>query len=89
MKGVVRTIEHPERPLVVQGVRGFLHPFERLAAWPTGEAPETRLVVIGEGLDAGRVRDLFAAFAGEARVDAADAAALLDNPLAVAGWRGG
>ncbi|MBC8129843.1 MAG: GTP-binding protein [Rhizobiaceae bacterium] len=85
MKAVVWTTEDPLRPLVLHGVRGYLHPPARLAAWPDGEAPGSRLVLIGEGLNERIVRDLFGAFSGRPRIDAPDRAALLDNPLAIPG----
>ena len=87
MKAIVRTSELPGRPLVLHGVRGFLHPPLRLAAWPKDMAPATRFVMIGEGLDETYLRDLFGAFTGEARIDAPDRGALTDNPLAVPGLR--
>ena len=85
MKAIVRTVEHADRPLVLHGVRNHLHPPARLPAWPADFLPASRLVLIGEGLDERLVRDLFAAFAGEPRLDAPDRAALTDNPLAVPG----
>ncbi|BDA86170.1 ATP-binding protein [Aureimonas sp. SA4125] len=85
MKAVVLTSEQPLRPLVLHGVRQYLHPPALLPAWPEGVAPGSRLVLIGEGLNERLVRDLFAAFVGEPRVDAPDRAALTDNPLAVPG----
>lgn len=85
MKAVVLTAESPERPLVLHGVRGYLHPPVRLAAWPGATAPHSRLVLIGEDLDETFVRDLFCAFAARPRLDAPDRAALMDNPLAVPG----
>lgn len=85
MKAIVRTTEHPDRPLVLHGVRSHLHPPARLPAWPADTPPSSRLVLIGEGLDERLVRDLFAAFAGEPRLDAPDRTALTDNPLAVPG----
>ncbi|KAB0679538.1 CobW family GTP-binding protein [Aureimonas leprariae] len=87
VKGIAHVREAVERPLVLHGVRGFFHPPARLGAWPDGMEPATRLVVIGEGLDERRVRDLFAAFIGEPRIDAPDRQALIDNPLAVPGFR--
>ncbi|WP_188911421.1 CobW family GTP-binding protein [Aureimonas endophytica] len=87
LKAIVRTREHPNQPLVLHGVRGYLHPPARLAAWPADLEPSTRLVVIGDGLDTTYLRDLFGAFAGEARLDAPDQTALTDNPLAIPGFR--
>ncbi|MEE2950387.1 MAG: GTP-binding protein [Pseudomonadota bacterium] len=89
MKAVVQTRRQPERPLVLHGVRGFLHPPARLPAWPDGEPDGARLVLIGENLDERRVRDLFAAFTGGLRSDAPDRAAVEDNPLAIPGFRFG
>ncbi|WP_245413643.1 CobW family GTP-binding protein [Mangrovicella endophytica] len=86
MKAVLAIVEDPDRPLAVHAVRSFLHPPVRLPAWPAATVPSCRLVVIGEGLDEGAIRDLFAAFAGEPRTDRPDRAALSDNPLAVAGY---
>jgi G3E family GTPase len=85
MKAVVLTAEQPLRPLVLHGVRQYLHPPVLLPAWPADVAPGSRLVLIGEGLDERLVRDLFAAFVGQPRLDAPDRAALMDNPLAVPG----
>ncbi len=84
LKAVVWTLEQPDRPLVLHGVRTYLHPPMHLRAWPEGEAPRTAFVVIGEGLDERVVRDLFAAFARAPRIDAPDRAALVDNPLSLA-----
>ena len=83
MKAVVRLREDEARPLVLHGVRTYLHPPVRLPAWPEGEVPHSRLVLIGDGLDERLVRDLFAAFSGAPRIDAPDRAALLDNPLSL------
>ena len=85
MKGVVLTREHPERPLVLHGVRGYLHPPARLPAWRTDAQPQSRLIIIGDHLNEDRVRDLFAAFTGGARTDAPDRVAIEDNPLVVPG----
>ncbi|WP_182085526.1 GTP-binding protein [Aureimonas sp. ME7] len=84
MKAVVWVREDPSCPLVLHGVRTYLHPPAMLAAWPAGEAPRTAFVLIGEGLDAALARDLFAAFTAAPRIDTPDRAALLDNPLALA-----
>lgn len=85
MKAIVRTSDDPERPLVLHGVRGYMHPPVRLPSWPEAMERESRLVLIGEDLDETYVRGLFAAFAGQPRVDAPDRAGLIDNPLAVPG----
>lgn len=89
MKGVVLVAENPLRPLVLHGVQGFLHPPAQLAAWPGSTKPETRIVLIGQGLDERYARDLFSAFTGGVAVDTADRAAIEANPLAVPGMRFG
>lgn len=83
MKAIVRTREMEDRPLALHAVRGYVHPPVRLPAWPDGEARRSRLVLIGDGLNETMVRDLFAAFVGEPRLDAPDRTALLDNPLSL------
>ncbi|MEN3792855.1 GTP-binding protein [Fulvimarina sp. MAC3] len=85
MKGVVLTTEHLDQPLVLHGVRGYLHPPARLPSWREGARRQSRLVIIGDHLNEDRVRDLFAAFTGGVRADAPDRTAIEDNPLAVPG----
>ena len=85
MKAMLLTRENPTRPLVVHAVRRFLHPPVFLREWPASVRPNSRFVLIGERLDEGKLRDLFAAFAGGLRSDAPDRAALMDNPLAIRG----
>lgn len=85
MKAMLLTRENPTRPLVVHAVRRFLHPPVFLREWPASIRPHSRFVLIGERLDEGKLRDLFAAFAGGLRSDAPDRAALMDNPLAIRG----
>ncbi len=89
MKALVHTSEYPERPVVLHGVQGYLHPPAQLPAWPAGANRETRIVLIGEALPETYVRDLFAAFTGGVRTDAPDRTALEANPLAVPGHRFG
>ena len=84
MKGIVRAVEHPDEPLVLHAVQATMHPPARLRAWPTPDR-RTRLVIIADGLPERHLRDLFAAFTGAPRIDAPDMAALVDNPLAIAG----
>ena len=67
-------------------VGALLHPPVRLEAWPGGQR-ETRIVIIGDGLDEAYVRKIFDAFLGRAAVDTPDRAALEDNPLAIPGVR--
>ena len=85
MKAIVNCTQSPDRPIVLHGVRGYLHPPATLSAWPQGAARQTRLVLIGDGLSETYARDLFAAFTGGLRSDAPDRQALEDNPLAIPG----
>jgi G3E family GTPase len=87
MKGVIELADDPERPVVIHGVQRLLHPPARLPAWPDS-GRGTRLVIIGDGLAEDYVRRLFAAFTGRPAVDMPDKAALSDNPLAIAGFKG-
>ena len=86
MKGIVWVSQDEARPVVVHGVGALLHPPVRLEAWP-GDKRETRIVIIGDGLDESYVRKIFDAFLGRAAVDTPDRAALEDNPLAIPGVR--
>jgi G3E family GTPase len=54
VKGLLR-IAGSDQPLVLQGVRGFLHPPVQLAAWPSADRL-SRLVFITEGLDEAAMR---------------------------------
>ena len=87
LKGIVELAEDPARPLVVHAVRTTLYPPARLPAWPDATRG-TRLVVIAVDLSEDYVRRLFAGISGTPAVDAPDRAALDDNPLAIAGFRG-
>jgi G3E family GTPase len=86
MKGIIEIAEDPERPLVIHGVQKLLHPPARLPAWPDGQRG-TRLVLITHDLPEDYVHRLFGAFVGQPAVDAPDRAAMVDNPLAIAGFR--
>jgi len=84
MKGIVWTIEDPDRPLVIHGVQSVFHPPVRLDGWD-GRKPETRLVVIARNGSRTHIEGLFAAFTGRIAPDQPDAQALTDNPLAIPG----
>ncbi len=87
MKGIIQLADDPARPLVIHGVQKILHPPVKLAAWPSDDH-RTRIVIIAKDLPETYVRDLFAAFTGKPQTDTADAQALSDNPLAIAGFKG-
>lgn len=87
MKAVAALTDDPERPLVLHGVQEVFHPPRRLKAWPQGSDRQTRMVLITQNLSEAFVKDLFAAFTGQPRIDQPDRAALEENPLAVPGLR--
>jgi G3E family GTPase len=82
VKGVVKLADAPTRPLVVHAVQHVVHPPVFLDRWPD-EDTRTRLVFIVDGVPPQDVERLYAAFQGEPRIDQPDAAALVDNPLAL------
>jgi G3E family GTPase len=49
LKGLMY-FQHDDRPVIVQGVQTVFSPLTYAAKWPAGR-PESRLVVIGKGLD--------------------------------------
>ena len=73
-------------PLLLHAVHGVLHEPRQLAQWPGGERG-TRIVVIARDLDPAFVQKLFAGFADLAMPDTPDRAALMENPLAIPGYR--
>ncbi|MFH1796465.1 MAG: GTP-binding protein [Pseudomonadota bacterium] len=87
MKGVIELAEDPSRPLVIHGVQSMLHPPARLPSWPPGPRG-VRLVIIGDGLPEDYVRRLFSAITGQVGIGVPDRAAIEDNPLAIAGFKG-
>jgi hypothetical protein len=70
--------------VVIHGVQHFFHPPVRLDAWPDDDH-RTRIVLIGQGLDAAYVAQIYAAFSDALNADQPDRSALLDNPLAPPG----
>ena len=82
LKGLVRTVEDPERPIVLHGVQHVMHPPVVLPRWPD-EDRRTRLVFITRDLEESFVRRLWDAFTGTPAVDTPDRAALMDNPLSL------
>ena len=77
VKGLVATVELPDRPLVIQGAQHVFHPPRRLPAWPDGSR-ETRLVVISDGLEMADVEGLWRALVGIPEIEMAATAA--DGP---------
>ena len=87
LKGLVRTVEDPDRPIVLHGVQHVMHPPVVLPRWPDADR-RTRLVFITRDLEESFVRRLWDAFTGTPAVDTPDRAALMDNPLAIPGTGG-
>jgi len=86
VKGLVVTVEKPERPLVIHAVQGVLYPPYYLDDWHD-DCRQTRLVVIVEGVGHAEISSLFDAVTCRPAIDQPDLAALRDNPLAVAGLK--
>jgi G3E family GTPase len=80
LKGIVKLVEEPDRPLVIHAVQHVFHPFTHLDAWPDGDQ-RTRLVFITRDLPEQKMQELFGAILGAIAPDRPDAAALADNPL--------
>ena len=86
MKGVVKTVEDPEHPLVLHAVQSILHPPSSLPAWPDGDR-RTRLVFITLDVPEAQIRELLDVFTGMPAIDTPDAGVLIDNPLAPPGLK--
>jgi G3E family GTPase len=80
LKGIVKTADMPEQPLVIHGVQHVMHPAVRLERWPDDDR-RSRIVLITRDVDPAAVKRLFDAFLHHAAPDTPDRAALLDNPL--------
>jgi G3E family GTPase len=80
VKGIIALADDFSRPLVIHGVQHIFHPPVRLGAWPDADH-RTRIVFIVKDLNPLFVEGLYAAFAGQVRIDGADAQALTANPL--------
>ncbi|MEM8796025.1 MAG: GTP-binding protein [Pseudomonadota bacterium] len=87
VKGLIKIKEHPEEPMLIHLVQSVMHEPVRLSGWPDGR-PETRIVVIADGLSNEFLRRLYNGFANVPEIDAPDRAALADNPLAIPGFPG-
>jgi G3E family GTPase len=83
LKGLVDVRENPGRPVLIQGVQHVVHVAGVLPAWPDADR-RTRLVLIVDDVPEPAIRRLWDAFTGQAGIDAPDAAAIADNPLAPA-----
>jgi G3E family GTPase len=81
VKGLIYTQRDPARPLVIQGAQHLVHAPRWLDSWPGGK-PQTRLVVIVDGIPEAEIAALWRALGGIPEIDRPDLAALTDNPLA-------
>jgi G3E family GTPase len=88
VKGLVGLTDDTERPAVVHGVQGQFSAPLRLSAWPDPDR-RSRLVVIGRDLSQQSVERLLDAFFALPAPDTPDRAAIVDNPLAIAGFTKG
>lgn len=88
VKGLIAVTDDVARPAVIHGVRDVFSPPVRLGNWPDDDR-RTRLVVIGKTPDRDAIERLLDTFLGEPRLDTPDRTALVDNPLAIAGFPGG
>ncbi|MFC5066818.1 CobW family GTP-binding protein [Flaviflagellibacter deserti] len=82
LKGLVKAADDPERPVVIHGVQHLFHPPVRLDSWPDDDH-RTRIVVIGDGLDADVIAKLYDAFAGVPGAEPPDRSVLFatDDPI--------
>ncbi|MTI01056.1 GTP-binding protein [Roseibium sp. RKSG952] len=86
VKGIVQIAEDPDRPVVIHGVQHVFHPPATLEGWPD-EDRRTRMVFITNNLPEGFVRKMFEAFSGALLPDTPDPKVLVDNPLAISGFK--
>ncbi len=82
VRGIVATGEGESA--VVEGIGGFFLP-PRLIPTPP-EAPATRFSATASNLDRDGFESYLDAFLNEARIDTPDRAAMIENPLAIAGF---
>lgn len=80
------TVETPEGHYLLQAVGRTLEEPARLPSQKHAVPNGTMLVLIGEGLDIGLIKDTFASFTGQPVLDRPDRAALEDNPLSISGF---
>lgn len=86
VKGLVALTEPADRPALVHALGGVFALPALLAAWPDTDR-RSRLIVTGDGLDRRAFTTLFDAYADAPAIDTPDRAAVMDNPLAVPGFR--
>ncbi|MHA6196049.1 CobW family GTP-binding protein [Pseudomonas wadenswilerensis] len=63
VKGLVRLVEHPDRPTVIHGVQQIVHPLRQLAQWPSPDR-RSRIVLIVRHIEMSEIRRTFEKFVG-------------------------
>lgn len=58
LKGIFAVTDDPDRPIVAHAVQHKLYPLQRLDKWPDDDR-STRVVLIGQDMPLGPIRDLF------------------------------
>lgn len=86
VKGIVKLVEAPDRPVVFHAVQSVFHTPEVLDQWPD-EDHSTRMVFITKDLPESFVAELFDAFTDALKSDTPDSKVMADNPLAPPGLR--
>lgn len=66
LKGIIKTEDDPDRPVVIHGVQHIFHPPFRLDAWPDDDRT-TRLVFITRGIAREQIEGLVKAFTDSVR----------------------
>jgi G3E family GTPase len=79
VKGLVKVLEHPQKPVVIQGAGHILHPLGTLESW--GDDDSSRIIFITKDLEREVIDALFNAFLGLPQIDKPDLTAMHDNPL--------
>lgn len=82
IKGVVSFTDNPTKTFAIHAVQHLLFPAKPLDVDFSGKS---ELVIIGKGLNIGKIQGLYRAFMGQIRSDQADIAAIEDNPLSLLG----
>lgn len=82
MKGIVKIVEHLDRPVILHGVQHVFHPPVKLSRWPDDDH-RTKLVFITKDLDESFVSRLWDAFLDRPGIDTPDRSAMFENPLSL------
>ncbi len=83
IRGAVTT--GPDEVVLIEGFGGFFYP-PLIIDHPEAGMPQARFIVTARDFDRATFETYLDAFLGEARADTPDRQALIDNPLAIAGF---